>query len=103
MSILGVSTESAHYYLTAPSPNYKTFFNKIFVKAYVSKIVVEALHKANDNQDSLEYEDLLGIIESADVPADMEKLGSEDLINNASFVVAQVSTYEDAGDDDEDR
>ena len=33
----------------------------------------------------------------------MEKLGSEDLINNASFVVAQVSTYEDAGDDDEDR
>ena len=36
--VLGVSTETAHYYLTAPNEEYADIFNKVREKAYLSKV-----------------------------------------------------------------
>ena len=36
--VLGVSTETAHYYLTAPNEEYTDIFNKVMEKAYLSKV-----------------------------------------------------------------
>ncbi len=100
--VLGVSTESAHYYLTAPHELYAKYFNRIREKAYLSKIVVQSLYDAQENQDQLDYEDLLGVIEKADVPEELV-LNNECLVNNAGFVYNAVTNYERAGDDDEEK
>ena len=67
------------------------------------QVVVEALFEAKDNQNDLEYEELLAIISQAEVPEGMPPLSNESLVNHASFVVGQVTSYEDAGDEDEER
>jgi hypothetical protein len=71
--VLGVSTETAHYYLTEASPYYSTFLNKIKEKAFVSKVVIAALFQAYENQEELEYESLLAILEATEVPKHLEQ------------------------------
>ena len=73
--------------------NYQNFriYTKIKTRAFLSKVVVESLLDAQEADDQLEYEDLLAIIERADVPEDLSQLSNEILVNNASFVVGQVS------------
>ena len=45
---------------------------------------------------------LLNIVSNL-FPDDMSPLTNESLINHGSFVVGQVTSYEDAGDEDEER
>ena len=71
--------------------------------SFILQVVVEALFDARDNHDELEYEDLLAIIEKTQVPEDMSPLSNESLVNHASFVVGQVTSYEEAGDEDEEK
>ena len=97
---LGVTTMEAHYYLTAPSEEYKPFWNKILAKSFVSKIVTMTLTEAHENDEllSLTYDELLAKVEKFEVPEGMEGLGSEILINNIGFILQQVTSYEDAGE-----
>ena len=83
---LGVSTETGHYYLTAPNEVYAPFFDKIKAKALLSKVVVDALMDAREEQKTLEYEDLLAAIETAEVPEGLSPLTNEMLVNNISFI-----------------
>ena len=97
---LGVTTMEAHYYLTAPSEAYKPFWNKILAKSFVSKIVMETLTDAHENDEllTLTYDELLAAVERYEVPEDMEVLSSEILINNVGWILQQVTSYEDAGE-----
>ncbi len=119
---LGISTEFAHYYLMDASEAYKPFLDKVKEKAFLSKIVVGALIKANEEMKELSYEDLLAGIEDIAVPEGLPPISEESLINNASFIISQVSftekiqtsikywdfsiqvtSFEDAADEDEDQ
>ena len=101
--VLGFSTEQAHYYINAPSPAYAKYFKNIKERAVLSKAVVDILINAHDEGDDLEYEELLTKLEKIPVDDDMDTLTSEMLIHNSQFVLAQVSSFEEAGDEDEER
>ena len=101
---IGITTEAAHYYLMAPCEDYKRIYYRIIAKAFVAKILIDGLYKAEDAGIGLTYSSLLEEVQSATLPhEDMEPLGADFLVDNASFLLSQVASFEDAGDDDEER
>ena len=85
------------------SPIYAKFFKRIKERGVLSKAVVDVLIEAHDEGNDLNYQDLMTKLEKIKVDDDIDALTSEMLINNSQFVLSQVSSYEEAGDEDEER
>ena len=64
---------------------------------------MDVLSDAHDEGNDLSYQDLISKLEKIKVDDDIDALNSEMLINNSQFVLSQVSSYEEAGDEDEER
>ena len=64
---------------------------------------MDVLIDAHDEGNDLNYQDLMTKLEKIKVDDDIDALTSEMLINNSQFVLSQVSSYEEAGDEDEER
>ena len=90
-TLLGVSTEFAHYYLNEPSEIYRPTFIKVFEKCVVSKVVVEKLIEWKDRGEELTYDDLIYAIEDTIVPDGCAPMSSDTLTQHASFVLSQVT------------
>ena len=91
-SIMGVSTPFSHYYLMKPDQRYRErIFSRILEKAVLSKVVVETLNKAKDEDQELTFDDFLYAIESYPVPEGCPPLSHNSLLVHASFILAQVS------------
>ncbi len=100
--LIGVSTELAHYYLTAPSDAYAPFMEDVDRKVFVAKLVVERLLEARETMENVEHEDLLHMLEGRAPPGSDKKFTNDDLVKYSEFIVDQVYNFEEAGDDDED-
>jgi len=102
-ALTGFSTGYAEYYLMECSETYQPFMNVVNEKSFLAKHVIEYMEKANDpnNHMDAEYEDLLNHLGLIVPPEGMNPIGDETLLRHADFVVNQVYSYEDAGDEDE--
>ncbi len=101
--LVGVSTEYAHYYLTAPSPAYEPFMEDVDRKVFLTKLIVERLVEARATMENVEHEDLLHLLEGRAPPGYPDrKLSNDDLVKYADFIVSSVYSYEEAGDEDEE-
>uniref|UniRef100_A0A8C5CVZ0 DNA (cytosine-5)-methyltransferase n=1 Tax=Gadus morhua TaxID=8049 RepID=A0A8C5CVZ0_GADMO len=98
-ALIGFTTAFADYILMQPSEEYSYIFALMQEKIYMSKIVVEFLQKNPD----VSYEDLLNKIETTVPPAGLNfnSFTEDTLLRHAQFVVEQVESYDEAGDQDE--
>ncbi|GAB6030288.1 DNA (cytosine-5)-methyltransferase 1 [Chamberlinius hualienensis] len=96
-NFVSVSTEIADYYLYEPSPIYAPFFESIQIKAFLVKYVVELLQ--NDQNASLN--ELLEKFESVAPKRGLPRITYDHIVNNAEFIISQVSSYDSTADSDE--
>ncbi|TRY63131.1 hypothetical protein TCAL_04277 [Tigriopus californicus] len=95
---IGVSTESGHYCLTAPSEHYKPLFQEVLFKGHLAKLVVEFLALCNQNRIPMDYEDLLASLEGESHPELPYPVNEDALIRHADFILSQVQSFEEAAD-----
>ena len=97
------STSYAEYYLMEPSEVYAPFNRVVEEKVFLTKHVIEFLQRSRDveNRPDVEYEDLLNYLSTVVPPEGLQQLTDEVLLRHADFVVNQVFSYEEAGDEDE--
>nr|ALB00263.1 DNA (cytosine-5)-methyltransferase [Tigriopus japonicus] len=99
---IGVSTESGHYCLTAPSEQYKPLFQEVLFKGHLAKLVVEFLALCNENRIPMDYEDLLASLEGESHPELPYPVNEDALIRHADFILSQVQSFEEAADSSEE-
>ena len=100
-NLIGVTTATADYYLTAPHEFYREVYDEIDFKMFLSKAVIEFLLEAHKSEEGMDYEDLTSYLEGV-VPSNPSWTVNEDnLIKNADYVMSQVSSFDEAGDYDE--
>lgn len=100
--LTGFTTSFAEYYIMEPSEMYAPLMKDVHEKTFITKTVIEYLEKSAENNEEIEYEDLMNHMSQIVPPDGMDTIGDETLIRHADFVVNQVYSYEDAGDDDEE-
>merc|ERR1719370_853945 len=97
------STGFADYYLMEPSEAYQPFARQVEEKVFLTKHVIEYLTRMRDVElkPDVDYEDLLNHLTTVVPPEGIARLDDEMLLRHADFVVNQVFSYEEAGDEDE--
>jgi len=104
-ALTGFTTAFAEYYLMAPSELYSPNMRVVDEKVFLTKHVIEYLEQANANlqnaSEPAEYEDLLNFLSTIVPPEGLNPMNDEVLLRHADFVVNQVYSYENAGDEDE--
>uniref|UniRef100_A0ABM0M046 DNA (Cytosine-5)-methyltransferase PliMCI-like n=1 Tax=Saccoglossus kowalevskii TaxID=10224 RepID=A0ABM0M046_SACKO len=80
-----------------PSECYAPIYNSMKEKIHMSKIVIEYLQ---NNQFST-YEDLMNKIQVTVPPSGCASYTEDTFLRHAQFVVEQIESYDEAGDDDE--
>merc|ERR1719278_1811133 len=95
------STGFAEYYLMEPSEAYQPFARQVEEKVFLTKHVIEYLTRMRDVElkPDVDYEDLLNHLTTVVPPEGIARLDDEMLIRHADFVVNQVFSYEEAGDE----
>uniref|UniRef100_S4RAY1 DNA (cytosine-5-)-methyltransferase 1 n=1 Tax=Petromyzon marinus TaxID=7757 RepID=S4RAY1_PETMA len=98
-ALVGITTAFADYILMNPSEEYASTFAVMQEKIYMFKIVIEFLQH---NRDAT-YEDLLNKIETTVPPCGLSftRFTEDSLLRHAQFIVEQVESYDEAGDEDE--
>ena len=89
-SFSGLTTDYASYILTQPSKEYAPFMTEVDYKVFIGKSVIEQLKTSRDNQDILEYEDLLHFLEGKMVPEGLPKVNEDAIVKHADFAVQMV-------------
>ena len=97
----GFTTAFAEYILMEPSEEYTPFMNAVKEKTFLAKTVIEYLERCATTNEDAEYEDMMNHLSTIVPPDGMNAIGDETMLKHADFVVNQVYSYEDAGDDDE--
>lgn len=86
----GLTTDYASYILTQPSKEYEPFMKEVNSKVFTGKSVIEQLRASRDNQDILEYEDLLHFLEGKMPPAGLPRINEDMIVKHADFAVQMV-------------
>jgi len=102
-ALLGVSTESANYFLGQASDLYKPFMDILIEKGFLTKHVIEFLEKAASQSSDLgnTYEDLVNYLELIVPKEGMDPLNNDMLIKHADYIVGQVYSYEDCANEED--
>ncbi len=90
--IIGVESLYASYILSEPHSDYKLLFNKSLQKMFLTKVVIESVLKNPDSS----YEELIDSIKGRN-----EELNEELIQRFASFIVEQIKSFDEFGDEDE--
>ena len=96
-NLLGVTTPTADYYLTAPSEQYADLYDEVDFKMYLAKAVIEFLVEAHKNEEGMDYEDLTSYLEAVAPPKDGWIVNEDNLIKHADHVLSQVSKLKKPG------
>ncbi|KAG1714242.1 DNA (cytosine-5)-methyltransferase 1 [Nymphon striatum] len=98
-TLVGFSTLYCHYFMMNPSTEYAPYIDNIQEKVFMNKVTIEFL---TENPYTT-YEDLLHKLETVVPPFGIPSFGEDSLLKHAQFIVDQVSSYDDLGDEDENR
>ncbi|RWS25244.1 DNA (cytosine-5)-methyltransferase PliMCI-like protein, partial [Leptotrombidium deliense] len=91
--LIGLESCSASYVLMKPSFSYLPFFSKIVDKLYLCKYTIEFLTKNIDAS----YEELVDYIWNRS----QEKYNEDLVLSNASFLIEQIMSYDEAAEEND--
>nr|AFV53350.1 DNA (cytosine-5-)-methyltransferase 1 [Pleurobrachia bachei] len=100
--LIGFTTVYAEYLLLHPGPEYRSIYDGVREKSFLSKTVIEIL----EGEPEQSLEDLIQRVQQVIPPFGSSRTGGlteEDLLKNAQFLLEQIESYEMAADEDEDQ
>ncbi|XP_065281582.2 DNA (cytosine-5)-methyltransferase PliMCI-like isoform X1 [Dermacentor albipictus] len=94
--VIGISTDSADYYISNEHKVYADFVKPLRRKMYLTKLVVDAVNEDPD----CSYENLVKVIQDASVPelGDEKCFSEEELLKHGEFVAKHACSYDEARD-----
>ena len=101
-----VGGRDVEYHLVRPSQPYGRIYENVYRMVYMSNKIITELCRLNGRRETMKYKELVKFVEQLP-PAILHGkrlpgLDKDMLLQNAEFLVTQVRSFEDAGDQDED-